>query len=50
VPGLVVRKKAGFPSDFYAVEVRKEGRLDEIVETLDQKVGLNCVNGVFGTD
>jgi hypothetical protein len=35
-----MRKRASFPSDFYAAEVKKEGRLDEIVETLDQKVEL----------
>jgi hypothetical protein len=35
VPDLVGEEKAGF---FYAAEMKKRESLDEIVETLDQKV------------
>jgi hypothetical protein len=47
---FVVMKRLDFPIVSVACQSEKERRFVNIVETLDQKVGLNCVNGVFGTD
>jgi hypothetical protein len=36
-----MRKRQGIPVIFYAATVKKRESLDEIVETLDQKLGLD---------